>query len=124
MTRSVSTNSHPSRAASTRPTVVLPVPMNPVSTTLRSDMRPQATPGRAGDRSVRPVSETPTTWVVRARNLPEHAGNPIHTDAGARAEGFPSALVAGVTTYAYLTHPLVAAWGLDWLTRGGGEVRF
>jgi acyl dehydratase len=70
------------------------------------------------------MSERPTTWVVRARNLPEHADNPIHTDAGARAEGFPSALVAGVTTYAYLTRPLVAAWGIDWLTRGGGEVRF
>ena len=70
------------------------------------------------------MSETPTTWVVRAENLAEHADNPIHTDAGARAEGFPSALVAGVTTYAYLTHPLVDAWGIDWLTRGGGEVRF
>ncbi len=70
------------------------------------------------------MDATPTTWIVRARNLPEHADNPIHTDAGARAAGFPSALVAGVTTYAYLTHPLVAAWGLDWLTSGGGEVRF
>lgn len=70
------------------------------------------------------MNDTPTTWVVRARNLPEHADNPIHTDDGAQAEGFPSALVAGVTTYAYLTHPLVARWGLDWLTRGGGEVRF
>ncbi|MDW3215128.1 MAG: MaoC family dehydratase [Ilumatobacteraceae bacterium] len=70
------------------------------------------------------MSDRPTTWVVRARNLPEHADNPIHTDAGARAEGFPSALVAGVTTYAYLTRPLAAAWGIDWLSRGGGEVRF
>jgi acyl dehydratase len=69
-------------------------------------------------------STTPSTWTVRARNLPEHVDNAIHTDAGARAEGFPSALVAGVTTYAYLTHPLVAAWGMDWLTNGGGEVRF
>lgn len=66
----------------------------------------------------------PRTWVVTARNLAEHATNPIHTDAGATAAGFPAALVAGVTTYAYLTRPLVAAWGLDWLTRGGGEVRF
>lgn len=64
------------------------------------------------------------SWTVTAQNLPEHAGNPIHTDQGARAEGFPAALVAGVTTYAYLTHPLVAAWDVDWLTRGGGEVRF
>ena len=70
------------------------------------------------------MSDTPSTWVVRARNLPEHADNPIHTDAGAQAQGFASALVAGVTTYAYLTHPLVATWGVDWLTRGGGEVRF
>ena len=64
------------------------------------------------------------TWTVRARNLPEHADNRIHTDAGARAAGFPAALVAGVTTYAYLTHPIVAAWGLDWVAGGGGEVRF
>lgn len=68
--------------------------------------------------------DAPRPWTVQARNLPEHADNVIHTDAGAQAAGFPSALVAGVTTYAYLTHPLVDAWGLDWLTRGGGEVRF
>lgn len=70
------------------------------------------------------TSQTPVRWVTTARNLPEHARNPIHTDAGAKAAGFPRALVAGVTTYAYLTHPIVEAWGLDWLTRGGGEVRF
>ena len=63
-------------------------------------------------------------WSVLAQNLPEHARNPIHTDAGAQAAGFPRALVAGVTTYAYLTHPLVADAGLGWLQRGGGEVRF
>lgn len=61
---------------------------------------------------------------MRAQNLPEHARNPIHTDEGAQAAGFPRALVAGVTTYAYLTHPVAAAWGLDWLAHGGGEVRF
>jgi acyl dehydratase len=70
------------------------------------------------------VLAVPQTWTVRTRNLPEHAGNLIHTDAGAQAAGFPRALVAGVTTYAYLTHPIVAAWGLDWLANGGGEVRF
>jgi hypothetical protein len=63
-------------------------------------------------------------WTVTAANLPAHARNPIHTDAGAHAAGFPRALVAGVTTYAYLTHPVVAAWGVDWLRAGGGEVRF
>jgi hypothetical protein len=70
------------------------------------------------------VLALPETWTVRARNLPEHADNRIHTDAGARAAGFPAALVAGVTTYAYLTHPIVAAWGLDWVAGGSGEVRF
>lgn len=64
------------------------------------------------------------TWGVTAQNLPEHANNPIHTDAGARAAGFPAALVAGVTTYAYLTHPVAAAWGERWLAAGTAEVRF
>ena len=64
------------------------------------------------------------TFRIAAQNLPEHARNTIHTDAGAQAAGFPRALVAGVTTYAYLTHPPAAAWGLDWLRSGGGEVRF
>lgn len=66
----------------------------------------------------------PQLFTVVAQNLPEHARNPIHTDAGAQAAGFQRALVAGVTTYAYLTHPVAAAWGLDWLAHGGGEVRF
>lgn len=61
---------------------------------------------------------------MSAQNLPEHARNPIHTDEGAQAAGFPRALVAGVTTYAYLTHPIVAAWGVEWLANGGGEMRF
>src|SRR5688500_13710162 len=67
---------------------------------------------------------TPAPYAVVAQNLPEHARNPIHTDAGAQAAGFPRALVAGVTTYAYLTHPIVAAWGLDWLAGGTAVVRF
>ena len=66
----------------------------------------------------------PVAWSIIAQNLPEHARNPIHTDEGAQAAGFPRALVAGVTTYAYMTHPIVTAWGLDWLKSGGGEFRF
>ena len=69
-------------------------------------------------------AQQPVEWLVKAQNLPEHARNPIHTDAGAQAAGFPRALVAGVTTYAYMTHPLIVAWGEDWLARGGGEIRF
>ena len=70
------------------------------------------------------TAQQPVEWSIIAQNLPEHARNPIHTDAGAQAAGFPRALVAGVTTYAYMTHPLVVAWGEDWLTRGGGEIRY
>jgi hypothetical protein len=64
------------------------------------------------------------TWKVVARNGPAHAANPVHTDAGARAAGFPRALVAGVTVHAWLTHPIVEKWGDEWLRTGGGEVRF
>ena len=70
------------------------------------------------------TAQEPVEWSIVAQNLPEHARNPIHTDAGAQAAGFPRALVAGVTTYAYMTHPLVVAWGEDWLASGGGEIRF
>lgn len=57
-------------------------------------------------------------------NLPEHSDNPVHTDEGARAAGHERALVAGTTVFVYLTHPVIAAWGADWVERGGGEVRF
>ncbi len=73
-----------------------------------------------GDGSIEGLND----WEVVARNLPEHGGNAIHTDAGAQAAGFPRALVAGVTTYAYLTRPVMAGWGAEWLAHGGAEVRF
>ncbi len=63
------------------------------------------------------------TWSTTAVNLPDHADNPVHTDAGARAAGFERALVAGTTVYAYMTHPVVSGWGTDWLIAGGGELR-
>ncbi len=69
-------------------------------------------------------TSAPQAWSIVAQNLPEHARNRIHTDDGARDAGFPRALVAGVTTYAYLTHPVAEAWGLGWVASGGGEVRF
>ena len=63
-------------------------------------------------------------WSIRARNLPEHANNAIHTDAGAQAAGFERALVAGVTSYAYCLHPVIEHFGLGWLGQGEAEVRF
>lgn len=62
-------------------------------------------------------------WSTAAVNLSDHADNLIHTDAGARAAGFDRALVAGTTVYAYMTRPIVEAWGVDWLGGGGGELR-
>lgn len=62
-------------------------------------------------------------WSTSAINLPEHADNPVHTDAGARAAGFEAALVAGTTTHAYLTHPAAAGWGDAWLDHGWSELR-
>ena len=69
------------------------------------------------------MAATLEPWSVNAVNLPDHADNIIHTDAGARAAGFERALVAGTTVYAYLTHVPATAWGLDWLQGGGGELR-
>ena len=63
-------------------------------------------------------------WSVEAVNLPDHADNPIHTDEGARAAGFRSALVAGTTVHAYLTRPVVEAWGTGWLAGGASMVEF
>ena len=42
----------------------------------------------------------------------------------ARRYGFGGGLVPGVTVYAYLTHPLVEAFGTDWLERGTASVKF
>lgn len=61
---------------------------------------------------------------VKARNTSSNSENKIHDDATARRYGFRGALVPGVTVYAYLTQPLVAAFGAAWLERGTGSVRF
>ena len=61
---------------------------------------------------------------VKARNTSATSENAIHHDDVARRHGFPGALVPGVTIYAYLTRPLVAALGPGWLDRGTASVRF
>lgn len=61
---------------------------------------------------------------VKARNTASQSENRIHDDATARQYGFRGGLVPGVTVYAYLTHPIVAALGAAWLTRGTVDVRF
>lgn len=61
---------------------------------------------------------------VKARNTWAGGENLIHDDAVARQHGFRGGLVPGVTVYAYLTQPLVTAFGSAWLARGTANVRF
>src|SRR5947199_254724 len=70
------------------------------------------------------ASVTLPEYRVKARNTAESPENKIHDDAVARQYGFRGGLVPGVTVYAYLTHPLVAAFGAAWLERGTADVRF
>jgi hypothetical protein len=61
---------------------------------------------------------------LKARNTSTQSENAIHHDDVAKKYGFGGGLVPGVTVYAYLTHPLVQAWGPAWLERGSASVRF
>ena len=68
--------------------------------------------------------ETLPDYRVKAKNTSSNSENKIHDDDTARRYGFRGALVPGVTIYAYLTEPLVAAFGSAWLERGTASVRF
>lgn len=68
--------------------------------------------------------QRPAPRVVRARNLDPTVDNKIHDDDVARRFGFAGALVPGVELFAYLTNPLVRAWGPDFLADGAIDVRF
>lgn len=50
--------------------------------------------------------------------------NKIHEDGLAREFGFRGGLVPGVTVYAWMTRPVVAAFGPGWLDHGRFSVRF
>jgi len=65
-----------------------------------------------------------STHVVVARNAATRSDNRIHEDTVARTYGFSGGLVPGVTLYGYLTRPVVAHFGTDWLERGTIDVRF
>ncbi len=64
------------------------------------------------------------THRVRAFNRAVHHENRVHDPDFARTLGFRGGLVPGVDIYAYMTHPVVEAWGAEWLEHGGAEVRF
>jgi acyl dehydratase len=61
---------------------------------------------------------------VTARVPAETTENKIHEDGVARDFGFRGALVPGVTLYAWMTHPVVARLGPDWLAGGTFATRF
>ena len=62
-------------------------------------------------------------WSATAFNQVPNSANEIHGDTLAKEYGFVGGLVPGVTVSAYLCHPAVDSWGLDWLTRGRAHVR-
>ena len=70
------------------------------------------------------VGETLSEYQVRARNGAEHSENKIHDDTVARQYGFEGGLVPGVTIHAYMTRPVVDAFGRDWVERGTISTRF
>ena len=55
------------------------------------------------------------TYQVRAVNDALTSENRIHSDEIARRYGFSGALVSGVAVLGHLVHPLVEAYGEDWL---------
>jgi hypothetical protein len=61
---------------------------------------------------------TPQPWQAEAYNPVPESENRVHSDEVARRYGFRGGLVPGVTVTAYLCHPAVEAWGMDWLERG------
>ena len=54
---------------------------------------------------------------LRAHNEAVDSENMIHDDTVAAQYGFKGGLVPGVSVYAYMTYPIVQAFGADWLTR-------
>lgn len=61
---------------------------------------------------------------VTGYNYAEAHDNKIHSDEVAAQFGFKGGLVPGVGIYAYLTHPIVAALGREWLQRGAMTAKF
>lgn len=65
---------------------------------------------------------TANQYKLRAFNYATESTNRIHGDQ-AEAYGFKGGLVPGICVYAYLTRPVVEAWGKDWLERGSMNLR-
>ncbi len=66
--------------------------------------------------------QQPVSWGGIAYNQATESENKIHADDVAKRYGFRGGLVPGVTVYAYLVHPAVEAWGLEWVAGGSANV--
>lgn len=67
---------------------------------------------------------TPPSYELVAANHARTSDNAIHDDPVATAYGFRGGLVPGVDVFAYLVHPAVVLWGLDWVASGAIEATF
>src|SRR5262249_56628062 len=63
-------------------------------------------------------------YKVRAHNSSTASENRMHSDDVARRYGFQGGLVPGVSVFSYITRPVVARYGADWLARGWAEASF
>jgi hypothetical protein len=61
---------------------------------------------------------------VVAFNRAVASANAVHDPEFARRVGFKDGLVPGVDVFAYMAHPPLEAWGIDWLREGALEARF
>ena len=62
-------------------------------------------------------------WSEKAFNTAPNSENQIHGDDMAKEFGFKGGLVPGVTVSAYLLHPIIEKWGLDWLEKGWAKCK-
>lgn len=75
------------------------------------------------DLPAAPAHPAPAPIRRTAVNSASESDNRIHDDAEARRFGYRSALVPGVTLYAYLTQLAVPFFGSEWLRRGAASLR-
>ena len=65
-----------------------------------------------------------TDFTITALNDATDSENRMHSDEVAARYGFAGALVSGVNVFGYMTQPLVAEFGAEWLSNTGFDVRF
>jgi len=63
-------------------------------------------------------------FTITAINDATESENRMHSDDVAARYGFKGALVSGVNVFGYMTQPLVAQFGAQWLSNTGFDVRF